>query len=121
MPTDNMTKGEGSNGRIEAIFAELKDTARSKCGVSRFMSEFDLAEMFADRFSSVFMAEKGGAGTWYFRLAPGSEKPREAYCEARHACMRMISVLTNAGEADIGQRPLPEGRGLRNEGSESPC
>lgn len=104
MPTDNMTTGEDSDARVEAILRELKDTASSKGGVSRFISEFELAEVFADRFSNVFMAEVGGAGTWYFRLAPGSEKPREAYCEARHACMRMISLLTNAGEADIDDK-----------------
>lgn len=104
MTTNNLTTGEDSAARVEARLAELKDTASVKGGVSRFMSEFDLAEIFADRFSSVFMAEKGGAGTWYFRLASGSEKPRKAYCEARHACVRMISLLTNAGEADIDDK-----------------
>ena len=104
MTTNNLTTGEEAAARVEARLAELKDTASVKGGVSRYMSEFDLAEIFADRFSSVFMAEKGGAGTWYFRLAPGSEKPRKAYCEARHACVRMISLLTNAGEADIDDK-----------------
>ncbi len=108
MSTETETEGVGVEAKIEAIIAELKDAANAKGGLPRFISEFYIADVFADRFSSVFMAREGGIGRWYFRPGPGMDEPREAYREVRHAFVRMISVLTGAIEADRFDRARME-------------
>lgn len=59
MSAENLTIQEVSEARIEAILAELKKAGNSEGGPLTGLSEFELADVFADRFRSALL---GGAG-----------------------------------------------------------
>ena len=102
-PSENLATDEAWEGRVEAALAGImEDMASSECGVPAVLSEFELARTFAERFADTFMVRVPNTyecPSWHFRPGPGVEKARIAHCEARHACMRMISVLARVSEA----------------------
>lgn len=103
MPSENLATDEVREARVEAALAGIvKDMTNSESGVSAVMSEFELARAFVERFGDAFMVRVPNTyecPSWYFRPSPGVDKPQFAHCEARHACMRMISVLARVSEA----------------------
>lgn len=103
MPSGNRATDEDWEARVEAALAgTVSDLASAESGIPAVLSEFELARAFAERFGDVFMVRVPNTyecPSWFLRPGPGVEKPRFAHCEARHACMRMISVLASVSEA----------------------
>lgn len=99
---------ESYESRIEVILIGLRDSVGSKNQVSLFMCEFDLAKTFVSRFAGTFMFKRSDS-SWEFRRQLGL-KPRNANFEVRHACMRMISILTAGCAASGGDRARLETR-----------
>ena len=108
MSSENLTIDEVSEARIEAILARLKDGANTMFSGPAPISEFDLADAFADLFEGAFMANSSAIHRqepkWHFRPAPGIDAPPEAHVEVRHACMRMILLLVDGSNASGSER-----------------
>lgn len=103
MSSKHLATDEVWEARVDAALAGIvTDMASSESVLPAVMSEFELARAFVERFGDAFVVRVPNTyecPNWYFRSGAGAGKPRFAHCEARHACMRMISVLANVSEA----------------------
>ncbi|MXX88720.1 MAG: hypothetical protein F4213_03350 [Boseongicola sp. SB0677_bin_26] len=106
--TDAKTQ-ETFESRVEVILIGIKDAVESKGGFPVFMCEFDLAKTFVNRFADTFMFSRSNP-KWHFRQNAGPGRQRFAHFEVRHACMRMISILTTGGAASGPDRARLETR-----------
>ncbi|MDE0696006.1 MAG: hypothetical protein OXH76_09275 [Boseongicola sp.] len=114
MSAENLTIQEVSEARVEAILADLKKAGSSGREPLAVSSEFELADVFADRFRDAFMVKNSAAyrddPKWFYRPAPGIDKPPLAHFAVRHACKRMIFVLASADPENVQDRVWLERR-----------
>ena len=103
MSSESPTTDEVWAGWVTAALAGMvTEFESSESEVPAVMSEFELARTFVERFGDAFMVRVPNntyeCPSWFFRPGPGVDSPRFAHCEARHACMRMMSVLARVSE-----------------------
>ena len=110
--TTDEEKQQFYNARVNGILDGIRDDVKRGGDDATVPTEAALAKIFADRFESTFMLEqccdeteathRVAAPQWIYCFLPRVYGTSPADVQVRHACMRMISILTTGSAATEG-------------------
>lgn len=103
--TTSYEKQQFYRARVDGCLDKIRDHVKHESSRATLPTDAALAQIFVDRFEDTFMFSRGcddidtGDRGWVYCYFPGVYRTSPAHVDARHACMRMIAILTPPGPA----------------------